>query len=205
MGPNLATLLRLLLVTDDALLEGRDLVAVCLAAVRGGVTSVELRLKQASPRELLARARELVTVLPVPVLVNDRLDVALAAGAAGVHLGPDDVPVALARRAVPEGFLIGASVGAKPGAVERGLLADYWGVGPWRTTLTKPDSRRPLGPEAFGTIVAAGGGIPCVAIGGVLPEDSAAVRHAGGVGLAVGRGILGENDVEAAARRYASA
>jgi len=205
MSPNLATLLRLMLVTDDGLLDGRDLVAVCLAAAHGGVTSVELRLKHVSPRELLVLARELVAALPIPVLVNDRLDVALAAGAAGVHLGPDDLPVALARRAVPDGFLIGASVGAKPGAAERGNQADYWGVGPWRTTLTKPDSRLPLGPEGFGTIVAESRGIPCVAIGGVLPADGAAVRLAGGVGMAVGRGILGAQDVEAAARRYASA
>ena len=205
MAPNLAPLLRLMLVTDDGLLEGRDLVGVCLDAVHGGVTSVELRLKHASPRELLARARELIAALPIPVLVNDRLDVALAAGAAGVHLGPDDLPVALARRAAPEGFLIGASVGAAPGAVERGNQADYWGVGPWRTTLTKPDSRRPLGPEGFGTIVAESRGIPCVAIGGVLPADLGAVRQSGGIGIAVGRGILGAKDVEAAARRYASA
>ena len=205
MVPNLAALLRLMLVTDDGLLDGRDLVGVCLDAARGGVTSVELRLKRAPPRELLARARELVAALPIPVLVNDRLDVALAAGAVGVHLGPDDLPVALARRAAPEGFLIGASVGAAPGAVERGNQADYWGVGPWRTTLTKPDSRRPLGPEGFGTIVAESRGIPCVAIGGVLPADVAAVRQSGGIGIAVGRGILGANDVEAAARRYASA
>jgi thiamine-phosphate pyrophosphorylase len=205
MAPNLAVLLELMLVTDDGLLDGRDLVSVCLSAVRGGVTSVELRLKHAQPRELLARARDLVAALPIPVLVNDRLDVALAAGAAGVHLGPDDLPVALARRAAPDGFLIGASVGAAPGAMERGNQADYWGVGPWRTTLTKPDSRRPLGPEGFGTIVAMAGGIPCMAIGGVLPEDAAAVRGSGGVGMAVGRGILGAKDVEAAARRYASA
>jgi thiamine-phosphate pyrophosphorylase len=205
MAPNLAALLELMLVTDDGLLDGRDLVSVCLAAARGGVTSVELRLKRAQPRELLARARELVAALPIPVLVNDRLDVALAAGAAGVHLGPDDLPVALARRAAPDGFLIGASVGAAPGAAARGNQADYWGVGPWRTTLTKPDSRRPLGPEGFGTIVAMAGGIPCLAIGGVLPEDAAAVRRSGGVGMAVGRGILGAKDVEAAARRYASA
>ena len=205
MVPNLAVLLRLMLVTDDGLLEGRDLVAVCLAAVQGGVSCVELRLKRVAPRELLARARELVAALPVPVLVNDRLDVALASGAAGVHLGPDDLPVALARRAVPEGFLIGASVGARPGAVELGQAADYWGVGPWRTTFTKPDSRWPLGPEGFGTIVAAAGRIPCVAIGGVLPEDGEAVRRAGGVGVAVAAGILGSTDVAAAARRYAGA
>src|SRR5262249_51152978 len=103
--------LPLMLVTDEALLAGRDLVATCLAAVRGGATSVQLRMKRASPRELVARARDLVAALDVPVLVNDRLDVALAAQAAGVHLGPDDLPVALARRMVPRGFVIGASVG----------------------------------------------------------------------------------------------
>ncbi|HLB55464.1 MAG TPA: thiamine phosphate synthase, partial [Gemmatimonadales bacterium] len=95
MNPNLAALLRLMLVTDDALLRGRDLLALCRDAVRGGVTCVELRLKHASPRELLELTRSLIGGLDVPVLVNDRLDVALAAGAAGVHLGLDDLPVSL--------------------------------------------------------------------------------------------------------------
>jgi len=193
-----------MLVTDDALLGGRDLVAICQAAVRGGVTSVELRLKHASPRELLAHARDLVAALEVPVLVNDRLDVALAAGAAGVHLGPDDLPVRLARRAAPDGFLIGASVGM-PGELRRGTGADYWGVGPWRSTATKRDAGAALGAEGFRMIVAAADGIPCVAIGGVAPEDVSPVRLAGGIGIAVVSGILAEPDVTQAARRYARA
>lgn len=190
-----------MLVTDAALLAGRDLVATCRAAVRGGVTCVELRLKEAPPRELLARARDLVAALEVPVLVNDRLDVALAAGAAGVHLGPDDVPVRLARRAAPAGFLIGASVGTLEESREASG-ADYWGIGPWRVTTTKRDAGAALGPEGFRRIVAAAGGIPCVAIGGVTPQDVAAVRAAGGVGVAVVSGILAAADVSDAATRY---
>ncbi|HSE51790.1 MAG TPA: thiamine phosphate synthase, partial [Gemmatimonadales bacterium] len=108
MASNVARALRLMLVSDDRLVPAEALVEACRAAVRGGVTSVQLRLKRLGPRQLVTLARELVAALPVPVLVNDRLDVALAAGAAGVHLGPDDLPVALARRVAPPGFLIGA-------------------------------------------------------------------------------------------------
>jgi thiamine-phosphate pyrophosphorylase len=102
-----------MLVTDDRLVQGRDLIALALAAERGGVTSVQLRLKQVQARELAQLIRGLVQALTVPVLVNDRPDVAIAAGAAGVHLGPDDMPVELARRIAPEGFIIGASVGSE--------------------------------------------------------------------------------------------
>ena len=203
MPPNLAAPFRLMLVTDDAFLVDRDLVAVCRAAVQGGVSSVELRLKRVSARELVGQARALIAALEVPVLVNDRLDVALAAGAAGVHLGPDDLPVELARRAAPSGFLIGASVG-QAGEVEGGRGADYWGVGPWRETFTKPDAGAAIGPEGFRAVVAAAGNIPCVAIGGILPGDVDRVRRAGGAGVAVTSGILAEQDVERAARRYAT-
>ena len=201
MADNVAAVVRLMLVTDDRLLAGRDLVALARAAERGGVTSVQLRLKGASAREQAAAAGALVGALGVPVLVNDRPDVALAAGAAGVHLGPDDLSVALARRVVPPGFIIGASAGsAAEAAAAAG--ADYWGVGPWRSTGTKSDAGEALGIEGFRRIVALGAGTPCIAIGGVRPEDVGAVLAAGGVGVAVVSGILGEDDVEAAARRY---
>ena len=193
--------LGLMLVTDDALVGDRDLVTLCLAAVRGGVTSVQLRLKRASPRELLALARRLVAALAVPVVVNDRLDVALAAGAAGVHLGPDDLPIALARRAAPPGFLIGASVGSLAEAAGA-AGADYWGVGPWRVSSTKPDAGDAIGAAGFRAIVTAGAGIPCVAIGGIAPTDVAAVQQAGGIGVAVISGLLGVDRVETAARGY---
>ena len=123
-----------MLVTDDALVEGRDVVALALAAARGGATCVQLRLKRASARELAELARRVLSALPVPLLINDRADVALAVGAAGVHLGPDDIPVAIVRRTSPPGFLIGASVGSAR-EVDGGRGADYWGVGPWAITL----------------------------------------------------------------------
>jgi thiamine-phosphate pyrophosphorylase len=191
-----------MLVTDDRLVAGRDLVALARAAERGGVTSVQLRLKRASAREQAAAARALVGALRVPVLVNDRPDVALAAGAAGVHLGPDDLPPALARKVVPPGFIVGASVGSaeEAGAVQG---ADYWGVGPWRATATKADAGEALGVDGFRRVVGLAGGKPCIAIGGVRPENVGAVLAAGGAGVAVASGIVGEEDVEAAARRYA--
>lgn len=192
-----------MLVTDDVLLGARDVCGVAAAAVRGGVTSVQLRLKQPSSRELGEIARRLIAAVPVPVLVNDRLDVALAAGAAGVHLGPDDVPVELARKIAPPGFLIGASVGNRSEA-PRGQGASYWGVGPWRVTSTKSDAGAAIGVEGFRTVVALAGGIPCVAIGGIEPEDATPVLAVGGAGVAVVRGILGADDIEAAARRYRS-
>ena len=159
------------------------------------------RLKLASAREQVQLARALVAALRVPVLVNDRPDVALAAGAAGVHLGSEDLPVALVRRIVPPGFVIGASVGSEAeaaGAVE----ADYWGIGPWRVTATKQDAGEALGPGGFGALVRRAGGRPCLAIGAVRPEDVAAVRAAGGSGIAVVSGILAEQDIEAATRSY---
>lgn len=201
MTLNVAEALRLMLVTDDRFVTGADLVDRCRAAVRGGVTSVQLRLKGAGPRELAALARALIAAVPVPVLVNDRLDVALAAGAAGVHLGPDDLPVRLARRATPPGFLIGASVGGES-ETDLGRGADYWGVGPWRSTRTKADAGPALGDAGFRRVVALAAGIPCVAIGGIMPEDVAVVRAAGGVGVAVVSGILGHPDVEEAALTY---
>ena len=204
MAHNLASLLRLMLVTDDALVGERDVVALAQAAVRGGVTAVQLRLKRASPRELCEIARVLGGAVGVPVLVNDRVDVALAAGAAGVHLGPDDLPVALARRIAPAGFIVGASVGNADEAASAGG-ADYWGVGPWRATGTKADAGEPLGPEGLRRIVALAAAIPCVAIGGVRPDDVGVVRAAGAVGVAVVSGILGAVDVEGAARRYGKA
>jgi thiamine-phosphate pyrophosphorylase len=190
-----------MLVTDDRLVEGRDLVALARSAERGGVTSIQLRLKSATPRELVALARELIAVLSIPLLVNDRPDVALAAGAAGVHLGPDDLPVSLARKIVPSHFVIGASVGS---VYEASLAAeaDYWGIGTWRETGTKGDAGIKLGVDGFMRLQQLSAGRPCMAIGGILPDDVAMVRSAGGAGVAVASGILGAEDVEGAARAY---
>lgn len=202
MADNLVPLFRLVLVTDDAVLGGRDLVATCRAAESGGVTSIQLRLKHASARELAEAGRALLGVLRVPLIVNDRLDVAIAIRAAGVHLGPDDVPVELARRVAPEGFIIGASVGHER-ELENGRAADYWGVGPWGQTGTKGDAGAPLGADGFEAIAKLAGARPVVAIGGVRPEDVAPALKAGATGVAVVSGILSSSDVGQAARMYA--
>src|SRR5439155_26225372 len=104
---------RLMVVTDSALLKGRDPVEACRRAVAGGATMVQVRMKDAPAREMVALARALVSALPVPVIVNDRADVALAAGAAGTHLGQEDLPLDRLRPHVPPppGFLLGPPAG----------------------------------------------------------------------------------------------
>ena len=193
-----------MLVTDDRLLAGRDVVALARAAEAGGAGAVQLRLKEAPAREQVALARAIAAVLTIPLLVNDRADVAIAAGAAGVHLGADDLPIGLARRSAPPGFLIGASVGSGEEAALAGD-ADYWGIGPWRVTKTKTDAGEGLGPGGFARLVRLAGGRPCLAIGGVRPEDAPAVYRAGGAGLAVASGILANPDVETATAAYRDA
>lgn len=190
-----------MLVTDDALLGGRDVVDLARRAVRGGATAVQLRLKEATARELAGLGRALRQALTVPVLINDRPDVAAAAGC-GVHLGADDLAPALARRILPAGTIIGASVGT-PTEAERAWDADFWGVGPWRVSDTKPRAGAALGLEGVREIVALAGRRPCVVIGGVRPDDIPGVLRAGAVGVAVVSGILAAPDPEAAARSYA--
>jgi thiamine-phosphate pyrophosphorylase len=190
-----------MLVTDDRYVRGRNVVQLALAAERGGITSLQVRLKERADRDVVELVRALVAALTVPVLVNDRPDIALAGGAAGVHLGPEDLSVELTRRIMPPGFIIGASVGSDSEATGAGN-ADYWGVGPWRGTTTKGDAGTGLGPEGFGRITRLADGRPCIAIGGVIPSDISQVLRAGGSGVAVVSGILGADDVEAAARRF---
>ena len=113
----------------------------------------------------------------------------------------DDLPPARARRIVPAGFLLGASVGSHA-EIERGLAADYWGIGPLHGTRTKEDAGLALGRDGAVMLLAAVGTRPCVVIGGVQPEDVAPALAAGFAGVAVASGILGGEDVEGAARKY---
>ena len=204
MAPNVAAVVRLMLVTDDKLIRGRDLVQLAQAAEQGGVTALQVRLKERPARQLVELVKSLVATLNIPVLVNDRPDVALAAGAAGAHLGPEDLPVLLARRIAPPGFILGASVGNEAEAAAADA-ADYWGVGPWRGTSTKEDAGQALGAGGFRNIVGRSGGRPCIAIGSVGPEDVASIFASGGSGIAVASGILASDDVAVAARRYSGA
>src|SRR4030081_3075321 len=103
-------ILRLVAITDDAEDRRGTLVDRMAAAVRGGATSVQVRLKTAAPREVVEITREIMIRTSVPVIVNDRADIALAAGAAGVHVGEADLPVSAIRRFAPTNFIIGASL-----------------------------------------------------------------------------------------------
>ena len=149
----LASHLRLMLILDIPLLGGRDPVEVAKGAVQGGVSSVQLRWKGGAARAQVELATTLRSALTIPVLVNDRPDIAIAAGCAGVHLGADDLPIALARRIAPPGFLIGASVGDE-GEAAASAGADYVGIGPWRETTTKADAGKGLGAEGVKKLLA---------------------------------------------------
>jgi thiamine-phosphate pyrophosphorylase len=198
---------RLMVLTDDALLKGRDAVDVCRRAVAGGATLIQVRSKTRPPFDVAGLARALVAALPVPVLVNDRVDVALAAGAAGAHLGQDDPPLDRVRPVVPPGFLLGISVGSAAEAERvHDWPADYWSVGPCYATGTKTDAGAALGVAGFaGLARRAPAGVPVVAIGGITAANAAPLVHAGAAGAAVIAAVLGASDPERAARELAAA
>lgn len=196
--------LRLMAITDGAARPDDEIVARAVAAVRGGATIVQLREKARSDREAVALARRLVAALPVPVLVNDRFDVALAAGAAGVHVGYDDVPVRDVRRCVPAGFIVGTSVGCEGEVANARDGADYAGIGPVYATGSKGDAGAAIGVAALVRLRAAVG-LPVVAIGGIAADRVAAVIGAGVAGVAVVSAVLGAPDPEQAARALSRA
>ncbi|GAC1684376.1 MAG: hypothetical protein NVS9B3_02520 [Gemmatimonadaceae bacterium] len=148
--------------------------------------------------------RALVSVLDVPVLVNDRADVALAGGAAGVHVGTDDIRAIALRRCFGDRLIIGASVGTDDEIVNA-EGADYVGIGPVFPTSSKLDAGGAIGVAEFSRL-AARVGCPAVAIGGVTPAHVALLRARGAAGVAAIRGVLSAADPEAAARamRFAS-
>ncbi len=160
-----------------------------------------------SPFEVAGLARALVAALPVPVLVNDRVDVALAAGAAGAHLGQDDPPLDRVRPVVPPGFLLGISVGSAAEADRvHDWPADYWSVGPCYATGTKTDAGAALGVAGFaGLARRAPAGVPVVAIGGITAANAAPLVRQGAAGAAVIAAVLGASDPERAARELAAA
>lgn len=197
----------LMVITDAALLAGRDAVDVCRRAVRGGATMVQVRAKNASALELVGLTRALVAALPVPVIVNDRVDVALAGQAAGAHLGQDDVPLDVLRPHVPPGFLLGISVGSVAEAARGAAMpADYWSVGPCFATGTKPDAGAPLGAAGFAALARlAPPGVPVIGIGGVTAAGAAELTGVGAAGVAVIGAVLGAPDPERAAREIREA
>jgi thiamine-phosphate pyrophosphorylase len=188
--------LRLVAVTDS-LRDGIDgLAGRAAAVVRGGATMVHLRLQNESPRTLVEVARALRLAVPgVPLLVNDRADIALAADADGVHVGTDGLSPAALRRVVPARFVIGASLGMDDD-VARLAGADYVGVGPVFGAGGTTDA---LGVERV-TELCERCRLPVVAIGGITPENAARVRSAGACGVAAISALFGATDPMLAAR-----
>jgi len=193
---------RICLVTDRSLANGRSLADLVAGAVKGGVTMVQLREKTASTRAFIEEARalkRLLAPLHVPLVVNDRIDVALAAGADGAHVGQNDMPVAFVRQLLGPAAIVGLSISelAEVRSVDV-ELADYLGVGPVFAQSTKLDAKPPLGLEVLAKIRRASRK-PIVAIGGVSAANAGAVWSAGADGIAVVSAIMGAEDPMAAA------
>ena len=223
---------RLYLVTDRGLSGGRPLEKIVRAGVAGGVTMVQLREKDAGAREFLVEAfvlRQAASELGVPLIVNDRVDIALACRADGVHLGQEDMPCALARRIVGKDMIIarssGVSVSAalssapqipasdsttpfKRAAREEALEAeaegaDYLGVGPLFATATKADALPATGLAVLRGVRRAVR-IPLVGIGGINDSNAGDVISAGADGVAVVSAIVASSDPGEAARAIRS-
>lgn len=193
------------LVTDDGCLQGRALIDCVREALEGGVTLVQYRAKTASSAEMYAEALQLKALCDsfnVPLIINDRLDIAMAVGAAGVHLGQDDLPCAAARKILGEDYIIGVSA-HNPAEAKAALQsgADYLGCGAVFGTATKADVKK-LGTEGL-TAICREKGLPVVGIGGVTADNYREVRAAGADGAAIVSGILAQPDIRTTVRAIA--
>lgn len=193
---------RLYVIVDRATAGARDLSALLEAALRGGADAIQLRDKQASATQLLRQAQRLLPLTRsagVALLINDRVDIACAVGADGVHLGQDDLPIRKARAILGPGRLIGQSTHS----LEQALAAqkqgaDYIGFGPLFPTPTKPDARS-VGLEQIAEVTSRVH-LPVVCIGGIDAETLPRVVSAGARCIAVVRAVCDAEDPEAATR-----
>ena len=170
------------------------------AAARGGAAWVQLRDKSASDGDLAALIRQLLpemAALSTLLIVNDRVEVALATGAHGLHIGQGDGDAAAIRQRMPPGMILGLSIEtvAQARLVPPGV--DYIGAGPVRATPTKPDHAIPIGFDGLAEIIAAAA-LPAFAIGGLKQSDAKAVRATGAIGMAVVSAVTRAPDPEAA-------
>ncbi|HEX6559249.1 MAG TPA: thiamine phosphate synthase, partial [Longimicrobiales bacterium] len=195
--------LRLIVITDARIAQPRSIFDLVSAALDAGAPAIQLRDKNASARELYEQAIHLLELTrPTGALlfINDRLDVALAAAADGVHIGPDDMPVDAARAIAPRPFLIGTSTDDPDTArtAER-AGADYIGCGAVFGTSSKDVAGERIGPAALRRVVEAVR-IPVVGIGGVDTDNVATIAGTGAAGAAVIRGVMAAADVAATVR-----
>lgn len=211
-SPSSTTGFGIYLVTDTGLCGGREgVAATAAAAARGGVRTVQLRDPSATTRELVALGRALRAALDpfgVPLIVNDRADVALVVGAAGVHVGQRDLDARDARALLGPRAHVGLSISSTAELTAAlGLPAgtvDLFGVGPIRDTPSKTDAAPAMGWDGLAAVCAASP-VPAVAIGGIGVDDLPVVARAGAVGAAVISAICGRPDPESAARHMVSA
>ncbi len=192
----------LYLVTDRGLSKGRSTSEIVQAAVHGGVTCVQLREKNCSAREFIGEALSVQAFLKerrIPLIINDRLDIAQAVQADGVHLGQSDMPLKMARAIVKDSMLIGISAESLQDAVEAERDgADYIGVSPIYATATKSDTAPALGLEGLREIRKAVN-IPLVGIGGLNRSNAAEAIRNGADGIAVVSAIVSADDSEKSA------
>ncbi|HIT94192.1 MAG TPA: thiamine phosphate synthase [Candidatus Faecivivens stercoripullorum] len=194
--------LTLYLVTDPKLSDG-DLPGKVDTAIQGGVTLVQLREKTADSRQFLEtalRVREVTDRYGIPLIINDRIDIALACNAAGVHLGQQDIPCKIAREILGPDKLIGVTAKTVEQAIQAERDgADYLGCGALFPSGAKPEAQ----PMTLSTLseILASVHIPVTAIGGINAENVHLPVEAGANGVAVVSAILGQPDVSAAARK----
>ncbi|MGF9913516.1 thiamine phosphate synthase [Paenibacillus ehimensis] len=193
------------LVMDLSGHEGRSALDIARAALDGGVTMIQLREKKAPLSRVIEEGRalrELCREFGVPFLVNDRVDVAQALDADGVHVGQDDLPGAEARKLLGEHKIIGISagtIGEAEWAMAQG--ADYLGVGAVYSTLTKGDAGAPIGTGLISEIKQRWPHIGMVGIGGIDASNAVPVIRAGADGVAVVSAIVRQSDPRSAARQ----
>jgi thiamine-phosphate pyrophosphorylase len=201
--------LRLNAIVDPERANGRSLAELARMVAAGGATLVQLRDKHGSTRRMIDEARAVMAALAktgVPLVINDRVDVALAAQADGVHLGQDDIRVEDARRLLAPKAIIGLSIKSVAQAKAARLnLLDYVGVGGVYATSSKDNPDPPIGVDGLRAIVAAlrarEHDLPICAIAGIDASNAAQVVGAGADGIAVISALSAQNDPQVAARQ----
>lgn len=197
---------RLCVITDPALAAGRDHVQIAQAALAGGADIIQLRDKSGSLRDLLPQARAMQALCRAAgalFIVNDRVDLALAAEADGAHVGQEDLPAEAARRLLGPSRILGVST--HDAAQARRALADgadYIGFGPMFATGTKATGYSPRGAEGLRAIRALVGGLPILAIGGISLVNVAEVMRAGATAPAIISGVVAAPDIREAAAAF---
>lgn len=194
---------RLHVLTDTVLQSRFSHLQLAGLAIKGGAETIQLRQKAGSTRQMIDTARqmkELCQEARVTFIVNDRIDIAIASGADGVHLGQDDFPIPLARRLLGENSIIGGSAATLEEA-EKCLRdgADYIGFGPVYPTTSKDDAGPVSGIEILREVVESVS-LPIIAIGGISPENAARVLEAGAHGIAVISAVCCQEDPKRATR-----